>query len=29
LRDRWEWSHVVRAVLDMPSLAVLVIAVIL
>jgi hypothetical protein len=29
LCDRWEWSHVVRAVLEMPSLAVLVIAVIL
>jgi hypothetical protein len=29
LCDRWEWSHVVRAVLEMLSLAVLVIAVIL
>jgi hypothetical protein len=28
LRDRWEWSHVVRAVLEMLSLAALVIAVI-
>jgi hypothetical protein len=29
LRDRWEWSHVVRAMLEMLSLAALVIAVIL
>jgi hypothetical protein len=29
LRDRWEWSHVARAVLEMLSLAALVVAVIL
>jgi len=29
LRDRWEWSHVARAVFEMLSLAALVIAVIL
>ncbi len=29
LRDRWEWSHVARAVLEMLSLAALVIAIIL
>jgi hypothetical protein len=29
LRDRWEWSHVARAVLEMLSLAALVIAAVL
>ncbi len=29
LRDRWEWSHVARAVLEMLSLAALVVAAVL
>jgi hypothetical protein len=29
LRDRWEWSHVARAVLEMQSLVALVVAAVL